>query len=285
MQHYVKSAIELIQEYEPMALKMDERGYCVCSSFGKDSMALIEVFRMSGVKFFIQHNVTGIDPPPLVYFGREQIKRYKEEYNINTIVVRPRISMMRLIEKNGMPPTRFTRYCCAELKERKVPETKGCFFSFGVRKDESVARSKRGALEVLASNIKNRVVADLDMNEHEQLMLFNDNNEKRRQFENCTIKGVRAINPIIHWSDEELWGFIKEFNTPYCDLYDQGYTRLGCIGCPMSNKGREKVFEKFPKFKDYYIKAFDLMLKKREKDGKETEWKTAEEVFDRWMQE
>lgn len=50
----------------------------------------------------------------------------------------------------------------------------------------------------------------------------------------CPTKGKHIINPIIDWEEDDVWEFIKAYDVPYCTLYDKGYKRLGCIGCPMS---------------------------------------------------
>lgn len=64
-------AIRLLRGYEDFALKFDPRGYCVCTSEGKDSRVLGHLMRRAGVKHFYIHNITGIDPPELVYFQRK----------------------------------------------------------------------------------------------------------------------------------------------------------------------------------------------------------------------
>ena len=37
----------------------------------------------------------------------------------------------------------------------------------------------------------------------------------------------KRINPIIDWSYEGVWKFIREYKIPYCKLYDEGYTSVG----------------------------------------------------------
>lgn len=74
----------------------------------------------------------------------------------------------------------------------------------------------------------------------------------------------RHLNPIIDWTTDEVWEFIHEYNVPYCSLYDEGYTRLGCIGCPMGTvKHRLAEFKRRPKYKTAYIHAFDRMIQAR----------------------
>lgn len=62
-----------------------------------------------------------------------------------------------------------------------------------------------------------------------------------------------------------------------------GYYRVGCVGCPMAGKGRWKQFADFPTYQRAYIRAFDKMLDAIHATGKETKWKTGEDVFLWWM--
>ena len=93
------------------------------------------------------------------------------------------------------------------------------------------------------------------------------------------------MNAIIDWSDKEVWEFIKGNVMPYCSLYDEGYTRLGCIMCPMSNK-RVKEAERFPKYKKAFMLAFDrLYERKKHQDNVGGKWKSGEEMFCWWLHE
>jgi phosphoadenosine phosphosulfate reductase len=240
----------------------------VAFSGGKDSICLHKVVELAAEKDSIpfleyaevHYNVTGIDPPELVHFIKEQYPHVSRDLY--------KKSMWQLIVERRMPPTRLVRYCCTELKERGG---EGRFTLTGVRKAESYARSQRGAFESIGKTRK------------EGKILFNDNDDDRRVMEHCLPKHQYVCNPIIDWSDDDVWEFIKRFNMPYCNLYDQGYKRLGCIGCPMAGGKRQReVLEKFPKFRDAYIRAFDRMIAGRIEAGLPTEWENGEEVMEWW---
>ena len=128
-------------------------------------------------------------------------------------------------------------------------------------------------------------------------MLRLDNRENARIVEMCYKTHTTLINPIIDWTDEEVWEFIHEYNVPYCCLYDEGFKRLGCIGCPMgSPKQREREFERYPKYKNLYLTAFEKMIENRggqneQNSGcngtsqeKSSDWNTPQEVMDWWIQ-
>ena len=95
-------------------------------------------------------------------------------------------------------------------------------------------------------------------------MLRLDNRENARIVEMCYKTHTTLINPIIDWTDAEVWEFIHEYKVPYCELYDQGFKRLGCIGCPMGTvKQRQMEFERYPKYKNLYLLAFQKMIENR----------------------
>lgn len=93
----------------------------------------------------------------------------------------------------------------------------------------------------------------------------------------CYKNHTTLINPIIDWTTDEVWEFLKEYEIPYCSLYDEGFRRLGCIGCPMGSKEqRLREFERWPKYYNLYMIAFEKMIKNR---GGGRAYQTAEEVM------
>jgi phosphoadenosine phosphosulfate reductase len=241
----------------------------VAYSGGKDSDVLLDLAVKSGVKFRAEHNHTTIDAPQTVYHIREVFARL-EAQGIPTKINYPKISMWELIAEKCIPPTRLIRYCCEYLKERH--------FDFqhimtGVRWNESNKRKQRGLHEKLTPKAKNKVV------------YFDENDDRHKFLEICQLKNRIVTNPIIDWTDTDVWGYIRENKIKMNPLYEKGYKRVGCVGCPVAGTRVLKEFRDFPKYKALYIRAFDKMLETRRARGLITneQWKDGESVFNWWV--
>lgn len=255
----VDKAIMRLKAYEP------PEGYYLCFSGGKDSVVIKTLADMASVKYDAHYNVTGIDPPALVKFIKDfhpEI-RFDAPHDNNG----ERITMWSLIPKKKMPPTRLVRYCCQELKERGG---EGRFVVTGVRWAESARRkNSRHMAEIHGRGGRG--------------IFSTDNLEDAPTFKFCHQYHKKVLNPIVDWTDAEVWEFIHEYKVPYCELYDQGYKRLGCIGCPMANTKQELI--DYPKFKTLYLMAFEKMIKTRKEAGLKTMWETPEQVMDWWLRD
>lgn len=252
----VEKAILRLQTYEP------PEGYYLCFSGGKDSVVIKALADMAGVKYDAHYNVSSVDPPELVRFIKDVHPDVAFDY--------PRdkdgnvVTMWNLIPKKSMPPTRIVRYCCAYLKETGG---KGRLKVTGVRWAESTRRKKSHS-EVTFADKKAKSLIEQELSDEDFLstpqggvVLRLDNRENARIVEMCYRTHTTLINPIIDWDDSEVWEFIKEYNIPYCCLYDEGFKRLGCIGCPMGSvKQRQMEFERYPKYKNLYLLAFQKMI-------------------------
>ena len=116
-------------------------------------------------------------------------------------------------------------------------------------------------------------------------MLNYDNDSGKEVINRCVRTKKLLVNPIVHWTTEEVWEFLDGEGIHHCCLYDEGFERLGCISCPMSQRnGMIRDFNRWPKYKQMYIRAFDRMLENRRSKGLPTEWETGEEVLEWWMQ-
>ncbi|HPS70604.1 MAG TPA: phosphoadenosine phosphosulfate reductase family protein [Candidatus Cryosericum sp.] len=161
---------------------------------------------------------------------------------------RPKETMYALIERMMTPPTRLMRYCCRILKEHGG-EGRTCVT--GIRAEESQQRASRAEVDI------------------------------------ARLTGKENVNPIFMWSSNDIWQYINERRLPYCSLYDEGFDRLGCIGCPMAGpKERERQFQRWPGIEKAYIAACQHAVDRRIEKGKQTEtsWANGQEMFDWWME-
>ncbi|RDJ32037.1 MAG: phosphoadenylyl-sulfate reductase [Crenarchaeota archaeon] len=52
---------------------------------------------------------------------------------------------------------------------------------------------------------------------------------------------ILKINPIINWTWDQVWKYIKENNVPYNKLLDKGYPSIGCEPCTRAIKDGEDL--------------------------------------------
>lgn len=175
---------------------------------------------------------------------------------------RPKHFFRMLAEKRGYP-LRTTRWCCEEFKEGTWPAL--TFALMGIRAAESPRRAARW----------------------KSLTRWQPRGKPT---------ALWVLNPILRWSNEDVWQFIRERKLPYCKLYDEGWKRLGCIGCPMG--GAEQVrrqFDRWPQYERAWRRAFHRLWQRR-RDSTMTRGKrkgrqwpgfptitTADELFEWWV--
>lgn len=175
-------------------------------SSGKDSVVLDYLAKEAGVKVQRFHNVTTIDPPGTLSFAKKH----------NCDLVRGHYSFLDLVEKKGFP-TMFRRFCCKELKERYYAD----YALFGIRKDESVKRSKC-------------------YSSFDDIYYYTKKKYTNRFF------------PLLNFTDKEIAEIIVSHSLECHPLYYdyQGKfcvnRRLGCIGCPLQSDRGKIDFLKYP---------------------------------------
>lgn len=266
----IKVAIERFQMFESLALEINPRGYCVTDSGGKDSSVIKKLAELSGVKYIVRHSHTTLDHPETVYFIRREKARLKA-MGIDYEIIYPKKSFYRLALDYMMLPTRHARYCCSVLKENN---NRGYLTVTGVRRAESKQRSTRGMVETMGSTKKKAII------------LMNDNDEARKEFETCTAKEAKILNPIIDWTDADVWDFIQQYDLPVNPLYSMGYKRVGCIGCPMaSTKERRREYAEMPKYRESMIRLCGRIIAKRIAENKPVEYADGISYFKAWMAE
>lgn len=267
-----KKALECLRMFEP------DECYILGYSGGKDSDVVLGLSELSGVKYKAVHNLTTVDAP-------ETVNYIKSQPQIE--ILHPEITMWKLIEKMKYPPTRIVRYCCAELKEKS---NIGRITITGVRKGESENRkNNQGLITFPQKDDVARIADELDINflstDKGGVVLNNDNDESRRLVEQCYRTHKTLVNPIIEWSDSDVWEFLRHYSIDGNPLYQCGFDRIGCIGCPMANKQRYAQFKRYPKYRLNYVKAFDRMIQRRIETDMPQIWNNGKECMRWWLGE
>lgn len=120
------------------------------------------------------------------------------------------------------PPARMLRWCCSMFKTGPITRVLNSLYRdkeiltfYGIRKNESVSRSKY-----------NRVEAAVHLDEEENEMA----NDKIK------IQNQTVASPIFFWKDLDIWLYILGEGIDFNDAYRLGYDRVGCWCCPNNNE-------------------------------------------------
>lgn len=256
LQYKIDAAIDFIQRGEKLALSMNEQGYFVAFSGGKDSQTLLWLVQQAKVKYKAYYSVTTNDPLQNVQFIR---KYYKE-----VTFLHPKDNFYTLVEKNGLP-LRQMRYCCKVLKE-----SAGAGFAtlVGVRREESVRRSKYDFVDVVSRR-----------KEHKERVGGYDLDHMISVNHQC-IKGKDKVllRPMLDFTEKDVWTIINEFHLPKNPCYEK-VGRVGCIFCPFSSRQTiERYCIEFPKVKKTLMKSISVLLKNKPSIGL-----SKDEYFDWWL--
>lgn len=93
-------------------------------------------------------------------------------------------------------------------------------------------------------------------------------------------KSKIMLSPILSWSTKQVWQFIHDHTLPYPNLYDKGWTRIGCIMCPCAGpkKMRHDIVQ-YPKIAEAYrracVRAYDPAVSKT--------WRNGDDMFKWWI--
>lgn len=256
LKYEIDAAINFIQRGEKLALSLNEQGYFVAFSGGKDSQVLLWLVQQAKVKYKAYYSVTTNDPLQNVQFIR---KYYKE-----VIFLHPKDNFYSLVEKNGLP-LRQMRYCCKVLKE-----SAGVGFAtlVGVRREESVRRSKYDFVDVVSRR-----------KEHKERVGGYDLDDIIAVNHQC-IKGKDKVllRPMLDFTEKDVWTIINEFHLPKNPCYEK-VGRVGCIFCPFSSRQTiERYCIEFPKVKETLMKSISVFLKNKPSIGLSNE-----DYFDWWL--
>lgn len=262
----INRSVLIIKKMEPIALRYREYGFIGAFSGGKDSQVIRQLLNMAEVKHIMKYQWTTIDPPEVIHFIREQYP--------DVIIERPDETFWQLCYRHGLLPTQFKRFCCRELKESKDSH---CVTITGVRAAESPKRKIRQEVEIQTR----RRHPDYIRGTLDQFNMY------RETHVDCIMgKDKLIVNPIIDWTEQDVWEFLHYMDLPSCELYDRGYNRVGCLFCPMASRRSLHMMERdYPKYREAFIRLIHRIREKRLQNGGYDTYQTLtdEEVFSAWL--
>jgi phosphoadenosine phosphosulfate reductase len=264
-------SVELLKKAEKFALAYDPAdGFWLSFSGGKDSQALIHLAQLADIKFKARFSPTSVDPPELIRFIR---RKYSE---VEFLPLKN--SIYKEFLKRKVLPSMNMRWCCDVYKENNAPNK---VVLVGVRHAESARRANRKVVSLGSRKFS----GDFDefkewsektktkkqeaaKNKAKRLHQFDQWSEHTEQTINCISgKDQIIISPIIEWTDKDVWSFLNDVvRVPHCELYDEGWTRIGCICCPMTSaKNNLRATTRYPYVKEKWVQAIaDVRTQPRE---------------------
>lgn len=140
------------------------------------------------------------------------VKRFKQDHPKAIIkkAINKDQDFTKVCEDIG-PPSRVMRWCCTMFKTGPITRTLNALFRdrgiltfYGVRKYESVSRSKYKRVEQDSEQIK--------------------------------IQKQKVASPIFNWKDIDIWLYILSEQIDFNDAYRLGFDRVGCWCCPNNSE-------------------------------------------------
>jgi phosphoadenosine phosphosulfate reductase len=184
-------------EKESLALarlaEVSQENLAVSFSGGKDSLVALDLAYRVGVRRAVFADTT-------IEFDetRDFIKSVEDFYGINVDIVFAPLDFFEMVNYVGVPSRRL-RWCCDVFKfaplAKYASQNDLDGFITGLRRVESNKRFSYSYTD------KNPLVP------------------------------VRQINPILDWTDGDIWEYIKNNNLPVNPLYEH-FNRVGCWCCP-----------------------------------------------------
>ena len=257
LQRKLLHGVDLLRKAEKLAFAYDsENGFYLAFSGGKDSQCLYHVAKLAGVKFKAHMNLTSVDPPEVIHFVKSQYSDVE--------LIKPKKSIFQAAIDMGILPTKRVRWCCKEFKESAGA---GKVTLIGIRHAESSRRAARQEVEIsekkysgdlegleVYRKARNAQKRGRKPKNNREVTIVNADGERTL---GC-IRGQESllISPIIEWTDDDVWNFLNTIGVAHCELYEQGWHRIGCIGCPMS-PAKQKIIEnkRWPHVKQNWIKS------------------------------
>ena len=168
------------------------------NSFGAEDMVLTDLIGRN----FPNISMFTLDTERLPEETHSLMKEVEDRYNIETKIYFPEsVAVEKYVVENGLNGFYDS-----------IAQRKACCF---MRKVEPLKRALKGKRAWITGLRRDQALTRRDLEESE----FDADN------------GLQKISPLLNWSLSDVWAYIKDFNTPYNALHDQGYSSIGCAPC------------------------------------------------------
>ncbi|MDE1817364.1 MAG: phosphoadenylyl-sulfate reductase [Thaumarchaeota archaeon] len=181
----------------------------LASSFGAEDVVVIDMM----MKINPKSRIFTLDTGRLNQETYDVMDEIRKKYNVNIEVMFPdQNEVEQMVRVNGLnlfyDSVGNRKLCCGIRKVHPLNRILSTLDGWvtGLRADQTEVRSNANKLE-------------LD-EQHNSIL---------------------KINPIIEWTWEQTWDYIKKNNIPYNKLHDKGFPSIGCEPCTRAIKSGEPL--------------------------------------------
>jgi phosphoadenosine phosphosulfate reductase len=186
------------QDVLRLALEKFGRHAALSSSFGAEDMVLIDML----MTFGSTARIFTLDTGRLPQETYNVIDATRQKYGATIEVFFPQPdAVQNMVAEHGM-----------NLFYHSVDNRKLCC---GVRKMEPLRRALSGLDAWITGLRREQSVTRTAVHKIE----WDESNK------------LVKVNPLVDWSHEDVWNYIREHNVPYNALHDRGYPSIGCAPC------------------------------------------------------
>ncbi len=197
------------QEVLTWALETHHPRIALASSFGVEDVVVTDMM----VKIRKDAKIFTLDTGRLPQATYDVMQALMDKYGIHFEVYHPKADAVEeMISQHG--PNLFYE----SIEKRKM--------CCGVRKMEPLSRALKGMSAWITGLRREQAVT---------------RTETAKVEVDKSQGGIIKVNPIIDWTTDQVWDYVKKNKVPYNKLHDQGYPSIGCEPCTRGIKPGEDL--------------------------------------------